>query len=103
MPYPEHHDLGDLVEVTGTFTDPADDTALDPDVVNLSFIDPSGSVTTWVYGTDEEVEKSATGVYVAYIDADEAGTWYYRWWSTGDGQAAAEKSFVICTALAVEE
>lgn len=95
------HDLGDLVRVTGTFSDPDDDTVMDPAVVKLSVKDPSENVETFVYGTDVEVVKSSTGVYYLDIDADEAGTWYYRWWSTGTGQAAEENSFEVRTAEAV--
>lgn len=102
MSFSNKHDLGDLVKVSATFTDPADDDAVfDPEEVNLSFRDPSENVTTWTYPTN--IEKESTGVYYALIDADEAGAWYYRWWSTGDGQAAQEKTFTIRTALAVEE
>jgi hypothetical protein len=103
MAYPNKHDLGDLVKVVGTFTGPDDDDApVDPDMVKLSFRDPSDNVTTWIYGSDDEIVKDSTGVYYALIDADEAGDWYYRWWSTGAGQAAEEKQFTVRTALAVE-
>ena len=101
---PNYHDLGDLVRVTATFTDPDDnDAPIDPEVVNVTFRDPSGNITTWVYDTDEEVVRSAEGIYYADIDADEAGTWEYRWWSTGSGQAAEAKKFKIRSTEAVEE
>lgn len=95
------HDLGDLVKVTGTFTDPDNsDAAIDPTVVKLSFRNPAGTVTTWTYGGGE-ITKVSTGVYTANIDANAAGRWYYRWWSTGTGQAAEEQSFQVVGGKAV--
>lgn len=90
------YDVGDLVRVTGTFTD-ADDAATDPDVVRVKYQDPSGNDTTDVYGVGSTV-KSGTGVYYLDIDADEAGTWYYRVegeTSGGVGQGAAESYFNV--------
>jgi len=29
------------------------------------------------------------------VDADEVGTWYYRYYSTGTGQAAGEGTFDV--------
>jgi len=81
------------------FTD-LDGDSVDPTVVKLSHRDPSLNVTHLVYGVDAIV-KETTGVYYFDIDADEAGVWYYRWWSTGTGQAATEKSFTVLAALAV--
>ena len=88
------HDVGDLVRVTGTFTD-ADGNAQDPTVVKCDYTDPSGNTTELVYGTDEELVKSSTGVYYTDINADEAGLWTYRWYSTGTGQAADEGWFQV--------
>jgi len=95
------HDLGDLVKVTGTFTDPDNgDAVIDPTVVKLSYRNPAGTVTTWTYGGGE-ITKDSTGNYSANIDANVAGRWFYRWWSTGTGAAAEEKSFNVLAAKAV--
>jgi hypothetical protein len=95
------HDLGDLVRVSGTFSDADSGDAIDPDVVKVSIKSPDDTVTTYVYGVDTEVVKDATGEYHADIDANDAGVWFYRWWSTGDGQAAEESRFVVRDAAAV--
>ncbi len=90
------YDVGDLVRVTGTFTD-VDGVATDPDVVRVKYQDPSGNDTTDLYGTNNTV-KSATGVYYLDIDIDEAGIWYYRIegeTSGGAGQGAAESWFSV--------
>jgi len=92
-------DLGNLVRVRVKFTD-LDGDSIDPDVVKLSHRDPSGNVSHNTYGV-EAITKETTGVYYFDIDADEAGVWYYRWWSTGAGQAAAEQSFTVQAAQAV--
>lgn len=99
------HDLGDLVRVyTETpFTDAESGDHIDPDAVNVSVRDPEGEVTTYVYGTDDEVVRNGTGDYEMNIDANAAGVWYYRFWSTGDGQAAEERRFEVKAARAVEE
>lgn len=96
------YDLGDLVRVSAAFTDVALGGAIDPDVVKLTIKEPDATVTTYVYGTDAELIKDSIGNYHADIDADQSGTWYYRWWSTGSGQAAAEKRFDVRVAYAVE-
>lgn len=98
---PNTHDLGDLVRVEATFTDSVLGTAVDPDVVKLSVKSPDDVVTTYVYLTDAEIVKDAVGEYHADIDVDQAGDWFYRWWSTGDGQAAEEKRFKVRAAEAV--
>lgn len=95
------YDQGDLVHVIGTWTDPYDDdAAIDPDVVNVTVTDPSGTETTYVYGTDAEVVRSSVGVYYADIDvSSEGGDWWYRWWSTGTGQAAEKKKLLVDAAV----
>lgn len=88
------YDVGDLVRVSGEFK--ASGGALsDPTVVYVKYKDPSGNETTKQYGVDAAVVKDATGQYHLDIDVDEAGTWYYRWYSTGTGQAAKEVEFIV--------
>lgn len=88
------YDIGDLVRVSGAFTD-RNGAALDPTVVSFKFKDPSDTTTTYVYSTHEELVKDGVGHYHANIDVDEAGTWYYRWVSEGTGQAAEEGTFTV--------
>jgi len=88
------HDKGDTVRCTGTFTD-SDGTAADPTAVLFQFKDPSGNAATYTYGTDAELVKSGIGVYYVDVDADEAGTWVYRFYATGTGKSAAQSTFGI--------
>lgn len=90
------YDVGDLVKVTGTFTNPdSSDAPLDPTAVRLKVQDPSGNVTKIAYDGNNadpseagRIWRSSTGVYNYNIDVDEAGYWHYRWYSTGTGQAS---------------
>lgn len=97
----EIYDLGDLVRADARFSDATTATAFDPDTVSVSVKAPDATLTTYVYGTDDEVVNDETGEYHIDIDADQVGQWYYRWFSTGDGQAAEERSFQVRTARAV--
>ena len=74
---------------------------IDPDVVKLSVRTPAGVVTTATHGVESTIVKEAVGKYFAHIDANEAGFWFYRWWSTGFGQTAKENEFKVRTAQAV--
>jgi hypothetical protein len=89
-----HHDKGDLVRLSGAFTD-ANDAAIDPGVVIFKYKNPSGTTTTKTYVTDPEVVKDSTGNYHIDIDANESGYWHYAVESTGSGQAAGEGTFYI--------
>lgn len=102
MPIVHNYDLGDLVQVSGEFTDPDTGDHIDPDVVKVTIRKPNRTLTTYIYGTDAEVVQDATGRYSLNVDTDAPGTWYYRWWSTGDGQASGEGNFEVLKSKAVE-
>jgi hypothetical protein len=88
------YDLGDIVRVTGTWTD-SGGTATDPGTVTFTYTDPSGTATTLTYVTDAEVVKSSTGVYYVDVTANLEGTWFWRWVSTVSGAAADEGQFAV--------
>jgi hypothetical protein len=88
------YDIGDVVRCTGTFTTAAG-VATDPTAVNFRVKTPAGTVTTYVYGTDAELVKASTGVYYVDVSLTMAGSWTYRFYSTGVGQAAAEATFWV--------
>lgn len=88
------YDKGDLVRVSGMFADSAG-VATDPTVVKFSFTNPAGTTTTYTYPTDVQLVKDSTGNYHVDIDASSSGTWLYRFYSTGTGQAAAEGEFFV--------
>lgn len=90
-----NYDLGDVVRVSAAFTDPNNaNAAVDPTAVLLAYKTPDGTVTTYTYGVSTIVRASA-GNYYADLTPTAAGIHYYRWYSTGTGQAAEEKSFTV--------
>lgn len=88
------YDKGDLVRCIGTFKD-LDGAALDPTSVTFKLENPSGAVTTYVYGIDAQLVKTATGIYRVDVDASSPGRYWYKFYSTGTGQAAEEKDFAV--------
>jgi hypothetical protein len=78
------YDLGDVVTVTASF-DPT------PTTVALIVNSPSGTISN--PSVTPPGEGSTT--YTSYIEASEAGTWYYEWKSTGTGQAAEQGQFLV--------
>ena len=87
-------DKGDLVRCTGTFTDIAG-AVTDPTAVYFQVTNPAGTKVSYVYGTDAALVKSSSGIYYVDVDAASAGRWYYRFYSTGTGQAADEQLFDV--------
>ena len=86
------YDVGDSSVLTATFT--VSGTNTDPTTVTLYVNDPSGNVSTYTY-SGATITKSATGIYTKTIDLDEAGTWLYRWETTGTAKAAEEGSLSV--------
>lgn len=83
------------LQITTAFRD-ADGVLVDPTTVTFETISPCGGTASYVYGTDDEVTKSATGRYAAEIVPDEPGRWFYRWVTTGSGTAIViEGDFLI--------
>lgn len=87
------YDIGDKVTITGTFTD-ANDSAVDPAAVRGHYKKPGETTITYIYGTDAELTKDATGVYSFDISLDVAGTWYYRM-DDNDANVATEGYFRV--------
>jgi hypothetical protein len=96
--HPAIHHLGDLVKLSATFLDAETGLVLDPTVVKLSVKPPDpATTTTHIYGSSAII-KDSTGNYHYNQNANVAGNWFYRWWSTGNGQAAEEKKFKVIDA-----
>lgn len=85
---------GAVVRVTGAFTDPAGE-PVDPSTVRFQYRAGGGEVTTLVYGQDAGLVRDEEGQYHADIPAAEPGRYYWRWESTGTGQAAEEGEFEV--------
>ena len=91
------YDKGDLLRVSASFTD-EDGDPVDPTTVTFK-AKVGSTVTSYVYGDDDEVSKDGTGNYHVDLSLDTAGTWWVRVESTGTGQAAAESSLRVRTAF----
>lgn len=92
-----NYDKGDLIRCSAAFTISSTGAAIDPTKVYFKVEDPSGNVTKYEYGKDDQLKKEtgSTGNYYVDVDGDESGTWHYRFWGIGMGQAAAEGSFMV--------
>lgn len=92
------HPLGRDIKISTDedgFTDADTGEALDPTAVFLKIETPSHTVTTYEYGVGAMIVRDGVGKYHAIIDANEAGTWIYRWVSTGTGKTADQKRFEV--------
>ena len=85
--------LGQRVRCAVTFT--VSSTNTDPTTVKAKVKDPSGTVTTYTYGTDAALVKDATGQYHLDVDTDENGEWHFRFEGTGACTAVEESSFYV--------
>lgn len=91
------YDIGDLVILkNGTFTDAAG-AAVDPPIVNVKVQNPNYQDTTYTFGVDASVEKTATGVYRCTIKPLIPGMWYYRW------EAVDPSTFITAAMEGAEE
>jgi hypothetical protein len=89
-----NYDIGDLVRLTGTFTD-LDGTATDPSGITMSIKIPNGTVTTLTYGVDGSLYRSSTGIYYTDFAPTMEGLHYYRFAGTGAVTAAEEQNFYV--------
>lgn len=60
-----------------------DGTLVNPTTVVLKWMDPAGTISTYTYGTDSNIARSATGRYYAIVTPTSAGRWHFSWASTG--------------------
>lgn len=73
------YEIGDRVRIrTTTPFQSAAGVAFDPDVVEFEVKEPGEATVTYVYGTDANVTRLATGDFACDVDVDTAGTWYYH-------------------------
>ncbi len=74
---------GSTIRMTASFAD-QDGAAADPDTLVVKLMDPAGVTTSYTYGTDTEVGRSAAGSYYADVTPDVGGRWHLRWIATTD-------------------
>lgn len=86
------YDIGDLRRFEVTFTD-INDVAADPTTITFKIREPDGTVTTYVYGTNSELVKDATGKYHVDWTVAKAGRHIVRWEGDGSLITAEEAEF----------
>lgn len=87
------YQIGDAARCIATFTDD-DGAAVDPATVTFRWTTPAGVSDSYVYGTDAEVVRDATGLFHVDLPVTERGLWLYRWESSGTAQAAEKGEFM---------
>lgn len=87
---------------SGYFTLRDDTNALiDPSTLVARIENPSGTATTYTYGTDAQAVKIATGRYRIDFNTTglAAGTYTMRIVTTGTGATAVEGKFIIAESI----
>lgn len=84
------YDIGDVVRLQAIFTSL---TGGLPTNIVFYLKTPSGSVQTKNFGVDPELIQDDPGRYHIDVEITEAGTWQYRFASTGSLKAACEGEF----------
>jgi hypothetical protein len=75
---------GTTLRING-YIDDLDSDPVDPSLsVAFKLRNPNGEITTYVYGTDSEIQKSETGVYMADVAFPDPGRWFYQWVATDE-------------------
>lgn len=84
-----------VVRCQAIFENPTSGAFVDPDGVSVEIRTPGGVTTTYVYGTNPEIQQASTGHYYVEVTAVELGTWIYRFESTGTYSGANQSTFYI--------
>lgn len=82
---------GAVVRVAAEFTQAG--TAVDPASVTAMVMLPDGTTTTYIYGTDAALVRSATGLYSIDVATAHDGRHKVRFASSGAGAGASEQTF----------
>ena len=97
---PSTYDIGDVIRVTGTFTDTGG-TVGDPTTVNFLYDTPTSTApstatrTSTAAGVVGGIAKESTGVYYVDMTATGRGLYETRFTSTGSLAASGESWFSI--------
>ena len=94
------HDIGDIVRITGTFTDPGGTNA-DPTTVQFLYDTPTSTAPTTATRTSTStgavggITRASTGVYYVDITSTGRGLYEARFTSTGVIGASVESWFSV--------
>lgn len=78
--------IGNTVRFTGTVASRLTRSRIDPGTVAFKVRSPSGTVTTYTYGSNSEVTKIGTGIYACDLDLATAGVWTWVFECSGSAK-----------------
>lgn len=85
--------LNEVVKIDTTFK--VSDVLTDPTTVTLAVTNPSGTITTYLYGTNVELVKDSVGTYHLNVTANQLGLWQYVWTGTGAVESVKESYLTV--------
>lgn len=90
-----YYDKGDKIRLHARFT--VDGDLRDPDTITLKTKDPDETEASYTYAHGDIIRGSQGYYYYDLIISKDitAGSWHYRFESTGQVNSAAEKTFIV--------
>lgn len=92
--------VGQTAKLMASFT--LNGSPVDPTTVAVTVRRSDGIMVRYVYGTDVELVKDATGDYRLNYTPAVAGPHWHYWVSTGTGATAGELMFIVKPANGLE-
>lgn len=89
------YDIGDLVEMFVTFTDPQTGEPVTPETVACTVNPAADSTLSGGALNPATVATDAPGEFTAEIAPDAKGTWWYAFDGDGGAQASGENFFYV--------
>jgi hypothetical protein len=83
------YDIGDVIEMRTTITDPDTERPVEPGKVLCTVNSPSGTIS------EPEVTNEGHGLYSAKVKVEEAGLWRYAFDATGKYEGVEEREFKV--------
>lgn len=68
---------------------------VDPESLAYYMLEPDGTLTTYVYGSDPQIARESMGEYHVDWPTEQAGRHRYRWDGDGVNAGADEESFRV--------
>ena len=87
--------IGRRLRFSVTIKDLLTDLNADPTELTLVLKPPQGALATYVWPTGSEIIKESVGEFYIDLTPDEVGQYYFRWFSSGAVEDAAEGAFRI--------
>jgi len=90
---------GNMLVFEATFYDEIGNTLINPTLVAFGYRVNGGEISSFIYGTGNEVIRVSVGTYRISVDSTSLpGTWVWEWQSSGTGQAVVSSSLTVVPA-----